>query len=495
MLDTMSSILIYQVMPASNIVEYFNQVIVLAVVFYLLSSISYTISLSTIERYGFPVLNSLSTSNSCLFYFVTLSSVFSLNCCTNSYDLYSFLISFVLLASLVFLLMASKEYTKGKNIDFFEYDILINFSILGLLIINSCDDFLCFYIALELQSLSFYVLANFKKTSQYCSEAAIKYFVLGALSSGILLTGLAFLYICFGSLNFETFEQFSFSLNNSLAFSGCVLFIISILFKLGAFPFHMWLCDVYEGSTVSVTALFSILPKVIILPFLIRIVVMLFSIDFSVLTYFMLFSGLASVCFASIAALYQKRVKRLLAYSTISHTGFMLLGLSCLTPDSVKSCIIYVVLYSVMTLCLFCIIFLSSLKQSQQKYIINWASNFERNPSVSIAFSIVLFSIAGVPPLAGFYSKLCIFFSLISMNQSCILVLLAVFSAISCFYYIKITKVMFFNSGIRSLFWLGSGSKTIEPVVSICSLVILVLLLNPNLIVNLSTLLGVTLYR
>jgi NADH-quinone oxidoreductase subunit N len=140
---------------------------------------------------------------------------------------------------LVLLLASSKEYIKSKALDFFEYDILINFSILGLLLINVSDDFICFYIALELQSLAFYVLANFKKTSEYCSEAAVKYFILGALSSGLLLFGFCFLYICFGSLTFEVFEQASSSLSNGLAFSGCFLFVVTVLFKLGSFPFHM----------------------------------------------------------------------------------------------------------------------------------------------------------------------------------------------------------------------------------------------------------------
>jgi NADH-quinone oxidoreductase subunit N len=188
------------------------------------------------------------------------------------------------------------------------------------------------------------------------------------------------------------------------------------------------------------------------LPFLSRVVTTLFSADFSVLFLFILLSGFSSVCFASIGALYQKRLKRLLAYSTVSHTGFMLLGLACLTPDAIKSCSIYIILYSIMTLCLFCIIFLSNLKHYQQKYIINWVSVFERNPFVAVVLSVVLFSIGGVPPFAGFYSKLCIFLSLLSKQQVCILLLLAVFSAISCFYYIKLIKVLFFNTGIRSFF-------------------------------------------
>jgi len=140
---------------------------------------------------------------------------------------------------LTLFLTTSKEYIKSKGLDFFEYDILVNFSILGLILMNSCSDLIGFYIALEIQSLSFYVLANFRKDSQYCSESAIKYFILGALASGILLFSFVLLYICYGSFNFETIEQLSFALNDGLSFAGCLLFAISILFKLGAFPFHM----------------------------------------------------------------------------------------------------------------------------------------------------------------------------------------------------------------------------------------------------------------
>lgn len=334
----------------------------------------------------------------------------------------------------------------------FEYDLIICFSILGLAVVNICDDFLTLYLAIELQSLCFYVLASFNKNSDSSAEAGVKYFILGAFSSGLLLFGFTLIYSFSGTFSFEAFERVNTQTESTIAFCGCLLFSTALFFKLGAFPFHMWLCDVYDGSIINVTAFFSSVPKIILLGFFIKTTFICFSGELDFLRVMLLISGLGSICFASITALYQKRIKRLMAYSTVSHTGFLFLGMSCATIDSVKACAIYIVLYVLMTLALFSLLFLSGMRNDSQKYLINWTSLFERNFAAALAFALILCSVAGIPPLAGFYSKLCIMLCLLEKNMVYATIIITIFSSIACFYYIKLIKIFFFTSGYKSLF-------------------------------------------
>jgi len=247
----------------------------------------------------------------------------------------------------------------------------LTFSILGLAIVNLSDDFLMFYLAIELQSLCFYSLAALNRSSEFSAEASIKYFVLGALSSGLLLLGFALYYASLGAISFEFIERVGV-LNQSLTAScACILFSIALLFKLGSFPFHKWLCDVYDGSVINVTAFFSSIPKLILISFFFRVVFTSFPENAEALDLLLVFTGLGSICFAAVAALYQKRLKRLLAYSAISHTGFLLMAIHCSTVDSLKACTIYIVIYALTTLSLFSVLFLSGISNSQQKFIIS----------------------------------------------------------------------------------------------------------------------------
>jgi NADH-quinone oxidoreductase subunit N len=201
-----------------------------------------------------------------------------------------------------------------------------------------------------------------------------------------------------------------------------------------------------------VTAFFSTVPKAILLGFIIKLCFIGFDKSMIELKYCFCVSGLGAVCYASVAALYQKRIKRLLAYSTISHTGFIFLAIFCLTSESIKACSIYIVLYITMTLGLFGIIFLSNISNNNKKYLINWVSLFDRNQFIAISFSILFFSLAGIPPLSGFFSKLIVIFCLISQNHIVITAVIAVFSSIACFYYIKFIKLSFFDYNNKSQF-------------------------------------------
>jgi NADH-quinone oxidoreductase subunit N len=266
-----------------------------------------------------------------------------------------------------------------------------------------------------------------------------------------------------------------------------------MLFKLGAFPFHSWLCDVYEGTSLNITAFFSTVPKIILLCFFIKVVFMTFFGKPKFFCFLILASGLGSVCFASLAALYQKRIKRLMTYSTISHTGFLLLSVYCLSIDSIKACNIYIFLYIMSSMLFFCVLFLSGINNNTQKYLVNWSSLFERNSFIAIVFALILFSTAGIPPLAGFYSKFCVLICLTSENLVFVLLVLAVFSSISCFYYIRFIKILFFSSAYKTKYWFGAGTKNIEIFIGSFFTFVLLFLLRPNLLITCSSIAAISL--
>lgn len=308
---------------------------------------------------------------------ISPSSVGQLNG-LNSTNLFVYFFQTVLLLTALVLLASSKDFVKKRNILNFEFDLVIVFSFLGLFLLSSCDDLLMVYLVIELQSLAFYTLATFQRNSHFSAEAGLKYFVLGAFSSGLLLFGFSFLYALLGSFSFEALARLLMVCETSLIFLGIVFVLIAFLFKLGAFPFHMWVCDVYEGSFLTITALFSALPKIILFCIVGNLCFVIFSSFHSEFSPLLLIAGICSVSVASVTALYQKRVKRLLAYSTVSHTGFILLTLcGGVSIGCVKSFTIYLALYAIMTLAIFSTLFLSGLKYNL-KYLINF-SGLARN--------------------------------------------------------------------------------------------------------------------
>jgi NADH-quinone oxidoreductase subunit N len=227
-----------------------------------------------------------------------------------------------------------------------------------------------FYLAVELQSLAFYALASFNKNSEFCVEAGMKYFILGALTSGFILFGFSLVYASFGTFSFESFDRFNSLVFCPSAICGVLFFSFAILFKLGAFPFNFWLCDVYDGSFLSLTAFFSIIPKVILLSLFIIFHFVILNSSLESFQYLFVLSGMSSICFAATAALYQKRLKRLLAYSAISHVGFLVVGVGCLSLDSIKACTIYITLYILMSLLIFGILFWSGFENKNQKFLV-----------------------------------------------------------------------------------------------------------------------------
>jgi NADH-quinone oxidoreductase subunit N len=349
------------------------------------------------------------------------------------------------------------------------------------------NDILTIFIALELQGLAFYLLATFYWHSEFNTEAGLKYFVLGSFSSCLLLFGFSLIYTALGSISFETIQLLS---NHQYYFSTTLfsLFFIltAFLFKVGAAPFHMWLCDVYEGSLTPVTLFFATVPKIIIFYVLLKL---LFSVFLTENTWWSLFchiTGFFSVGLASVAALFQKKTKRLLAFSAISHAGFLLLALSCFSFFSLKSTFFYLLVYVFMNISVFSIV-LATTRSQILKYLINWAYFFNRNAVLGITFSILLLSLAGIPPLSGFYSKLLIMLSLIYQSQYLIALLTAIVSCVACYYYIRLIKIFFFGTNMEGV-WISVQSRSLEFSIAIFSTIVVFLLAFSDFFLLLSNL-------
>lgn len=463
---------------------------------YLLCFISYALFFNGMQTFSFPVLLNSATSLSVFIFFSIISlfligEVKILDEVSFEGNLMMTLFKFLLLASMIILQNLGKNFLLSQKVYKYEYDLIIVFSILGLLLLNECNDFLIFYLAIELQSLSFYILATFQRNSEYNAEAGLKYFVLGALTSGLLLFGFNLIYLSYGSVHFETIAKLSLVSDDYLAFWGFLFILISLFFKLGAFPFHQWLCDVYEGSLITITAFFSAVPKVILFGLFTRLSFIFFFDFFDSSQLLIAFSGLCSVAFASVAALYQKRLKRLMAYSAISHTGFILLAIGCNSIDSIKALIIYITFYIIMTLSTFAVIFIVVKNKGIPKFLVNWTSFASQNLCLSLTFACILFSIAGIPPLAGFYSKLCVFGSLLLKKYFAISACVAIFSSIACFYYIRLIRIFFFTDNFQGKFWIGYGSGSNEIWLGFSTFLITFFLINPSLLINISVIAAV----
>jgi NADH-quinone oxidoreductase subunit N len=468
---------------------------------YLLAYISYAVIYGGSQTLAYPtLLNSTSSFtifilSAILLAFGSVGSNFSYNLFHGATHItfFSFMFRTLLIISSLFLLIICKDYLSSRGVIKYEYDLLLVFSILSLIILGCSDDFLVIYLAIELQSLCFYVLATFQRNSEFSTEAGLKYFVLGAFSSGLLLFGFTLIYITFGTTSFEALAKLVSSSNNVIAFWGFLFVLAAFFFKLGAAPFHMWLCDVYEGCLTSVTAFFAAVPKLILFSVLIKLSFYVFSEYNDYTSILLIIVGILSVCLASVAALYQKRVKRLLAYSTISHTGFILLGIACGSIDSVKSCVIYIALYALMSLSTFSLIMFAGMKKTIPKYLINWTALAQRNMTLAITFTLILFSIAGIPPLAGFYSKLCILLSMLSQDLIFLTLVVVMFSSIACFYYIRLIKVFFFTKTGKNNFWSGQGGRSIELFLGFSTTLIVLFLCRPSFLNTLATVVATSL--
>ena len=344
----------------------------------------------------------------------------------------------------IFVLITSSRYLKLFKIFQIEYSILILSSILGMMVMISSHDLIVFYIGLELQSLALYVLASFNRDQIKSSEAGLKYFVLSALSSGLLLYGCSLIYGFSNSTNFIIIAENINSSQYGFTF-GIVFILVGLAFKISAVPFHMWAPDVYEGSPTSVTLFFAVVPKIAALTVFIRFLYIPFFNLIDQWQTIIIFLSISSMIFGAVAAIGQKNLKRLIAYSSIGHMGYALAGLSIGTNEGIQSSISYIVIYLVMNLGLFTCLFMMKRNNEYYEKIEDLSGLSKNHPLLSVSLLIILFSLAGIPPMAGFFAKFYVFTSVIQESMY-FLAITGLFSAvISAFYYLRIIKIIYFD--------------------------------------------------
>ena len=359
-------------------------------------------------------------------------------------DYLSSFMKIVTLIAAFLVLVISTNYLKTFNIFKIEYPILILSSVLGMMVMISSNDLIVFYMGLELQSLALYVLATFNRDQLKSSEAGVKYFVLSALSSGLLLYGCSLIYGFTGSTNFNYIAN-QLNSNEYMLTFGIVFILVGLAFKISAVPFHMWAPDVYEGSPTSVTLFFTMVPKIAALTVFIRFLYVPFLNLIDQWQMILIFLSIASMLFGAIAAIGQTNLKRLIAYSSIGHIGYTLSGLATGSNDGIQSSVMYITIYILMNLGFFSCILM--LKRNNQYYEdINDLSGLSKNhPLLSMSLLVILFSLAGIPPLAGFFAKFYIFKSVLEQSMYFLAIVGLLSTVIAAFYYLRIIKIIYFD--------------------------------------------------
>ena len=359
-------------------------------------------------------------------------------------DYLSSLMKIVTLLSAFLVLVISSNYLRSLKIFKIEYSILILSSVLGMMIMISSNDLIVFYMGLELQSLALYVLATFNRDEIKSSEAGLKYFVLSALSSGLLLYGCSLIYGFTGSTNFNVIASQLNSNEYALTF-GIVFILVGLAFKISAVPFHMWAPDVYEGSPTSVTLFFTMVPKIAALTVFIRFLYVPFLNLIDQWQMILIFLSIASMVFGAVAAIGQTNLKRLVAYSSISHMGYALAGLATGSNEGIQSSVIYITIYVIMNLGLFSCLLMMKRNNVYFEQIDDLSGLSKNHPLLSLSLLIILFSLAGIPPLAGFFAKFYIFKSVLEQSMFFLAIVGLLSTVVAAFYYLRLIKIMYFD--------------------------------------------------
>ncbi len=420
---------------------------------YILPEIFLTLAVMSLLMVGVFIKKSFKIINLLTIFSLIFAIVLILNLPDNSTKIFnqSYIIDelsiFMKVLTLLFcllILISSKDYIKKNNIDKIEYPIIILASTIGMLLMISSYDLIIFYLGLELQSLCLYILASFKRYDEKSTEAGLKYFVLSALASGLLLYGCSLIYGFTGSTNFEIISS-ELSQANTGAIFGIVFIIVSLAFKVSAVPFHMWTPDVYEGSPTSVTSFFALIPKIAALTIFIRFMYVPFVNVIEQWQLIIVFLSIASMTLGAVAAIGQNNIKRLMAYSSIGHMGYALAGLATGSNEGIQSTIIYLTIYLVMNLGAFGCIFMMKRENIFYENISDLSGMSKNHPLLAFGFLILLFSLAGIPPLAGFFAKFYIFMSVIESGMYVLAIIGLVTTVVSAFYYLRIIKIIYFD--------------------------------------------------
>jgi NADH-quinone oxidoreductase subunit N len=426
----------------------------------------------------------------------TFRTLFVSDICTQSIK------NFIVLITILCFVLVWKSFVL-QNINFYEYFSLYFLSLLGILLLINTSDLISAYLVIELQALAFYILACFKRTSAFSTEAGLKYFILGSFISGLFLLGSFFLYAFIGSLNINDIALIlSFPIDDSSMkmgiLLGAILVTFSLLFKAAVVPFHFWAPDVYEGAPLSSTIIFSIIPKFSVFVFLMRWI-SLFINEFIFLKILLILSGVFSVLWGAYFAIIQKRIKRFIIYSSISQVGFIVVACSVCTIESYTAIFFYLIIYLISSIIIWgslvcfytfnkTILKFEGKLKLKPLFLADMASYFKVNYVWALMLLSVFFSFAGIPPLSGFLAKLFIIFGLIANEDLILSVVLIVISIISTYYYLRVIKIIFFDSfkyaGIsKGLLTVPSYSLNIEcTILSFCTFLLFFLFFYPTLL-------------
>ena len=401
----------------------------------------------------------------------------------NSYtiDYLSLFMKALTLVACIFVMLSSFDYIKLIGINKIEYPILILSATLGMMIMISSYDLIVFYMGLELQSLSLYVLISFNRDSLRSTEAGLKYFVLSALSSGLLLYGCSLIYGFSNSTNFDLIAQNIDQFNTGSIF-GIVFILVGLAFKVSAVPFHMWAPDVYEGSPTSVTAFFAIVPKVAALTVFIRFLYVPFINLIDQWQMIIIFISLASMILGAVAAIGQTNLKRLMAYSAIGHMGYALAGLATGSNEGIQSTVIYLSIYLLMNLGIFSCIFMMKRKDIFYEDIQDLSGLSKNHPIISFCLLVLLFSLAGIPPLAGFFAKFYVFMAVIKVEMYTLAIIGLITTVISAFYYLRIIKIIYFDDP-KEIFEIDQNFG-LKVSLFLSTIIILIYFIYPSLLID-----------
>jgi NADH-quinone oxidoreductase subunit N len=384
----------------------------------------------------------------------------------------------------------SKSYLKARDLYRGEYYTLGLFGVLGMVILISAHSFLTVYLGLELLSLCMYAMVALQRDSTVASESAMKYFVLGAIASGMLLYGMSMIYGATGSLDLAVIsKQVVAKQQNIILIFGLVFVIVGIAFKLGAVPFHMWLPDVYQGSPTAVTVYLGSAPKIAAFAMMMRLLadgLVGLHVQWQDI---LIILSVASMAIGNLVAIVQTNIKRMLAYSTISHVGFLMLGVIAVTKDGYASAMFYTLVYTVMALGAFGMIMLMSRFGFESELLDDFRGLNQRSPWFAFIMLIFMFSMAGVPPFVGFWAKLTVLKAIVAQGMVWLAIVAVAFSVIGAFYYLRIIKLMYFDTPQESQAL--EGATDLRVLLSINGLVVLFLGFKPDLLLAIcNTVLG-----
>ncbi len=389
---------------------------------------------------------------------------------------FSDLLKCIIALSAAAALLLTQHYFQSEKLDRYEFSVLTLYAVLGMSIMVSANNLLSMYIGIEMQSLALYIMAAFNRDSLRASEAGLKYFVLGALSSGLLLYGASLVYGFTGSLDFETIRA---SIEASGATNGVVTGMVFLLcglaFKISAAPFHMWTPDVYEGSPTPVTGFFAAAPKLAAMAIIARLITVPFGEITGQWQQVIIVMAVLSMVVGALGAIVQTNIKRLMAYSSIANMGYALVPLAAASVAGVQGMIVFMVIYIITVIGVFATILQMRLRDGMVEKISDLAGLSKSNPGMAISLTIFMFSLIGIPPLLGFFGKLFAFLPAMEAGLTWLVVIALVSSVIGAFYYLRIVKVMWFDEPEREFVTPPASVKiiTLISVLLICPVLII----------------------